>query len=198
MKTIMLYGPIGAKFGRVHRYNVSSPVEAIKALSATLDGFKQSFIDGGHYKILIGGKSSVNLEESVYPVSEMETIRIIPVVAGAGGLGKAILGVALVVASGGLAFGTAGSLLCAASSSAITMASIVGQIGISLAIGGVSELLFSPQGSGGSQEQPENKPSFMFNGAVNTVKQGNPAAICYGTMMAGSQVISAGLSVSQI
>ena len=197
MKTIMLYGPIGAKFGRVHRYNVSSPVEAIKALSATIDGFKQSFIDGGHYKILIGGKSSVNLEESVYPVSEMETIRIIPVVAGAGGLGKAILGVALVVASGGLALGVTGAFGLSAAATAIT-AGVISNIGMSLVIGGVSQMLFSPQASSGPQERPENKPSFMFNGAVNTVKQGNPAAICYGTMMVGSQVISAGLSVSQI
>ena len=197
MKTIMLYGPIGAQFGHVHRYNVSSPAEAIKALSATLEGFKKAFIDGGHYRILIGGKTSVNLDEAEYPISDRETIRIIPVVAGSSGLGKVVLGGALIFLSGGLAFGAgAGSLLGAAS--ATTMASTIGQIGVSLALGGVSQMLFSPQNNNSSSERPENKPSFIFNGAINTTRQGNPVPICYGRMMVGSQVISAGLSVAEV
>tara|TARA_R110002124_G_scaffold87322_1_gene224853 strand:+ start:3168 stop:3761 length:594 start_codon:yes stop_codon:yes gene_type:complete len=197
MKTIMLYGPMGARFGRVHRYSVSSPAEAIKALSATLEGFKQAFIEGGHYRILVGGKESVNIDESAYPTSDRETIRVIPVVAGAEGLGKVVLGGALIFLSGGLAFGAgAGSLLGAGGGS--VLASTVSQIGVSLAIGGVSQMLFSPQLNDSSAERPENKPSFIFNGAVNTTRQGNPVPVCYGRMIVGSQIISAGLTVAEV
>ena len=41
LKTIRLYGRLGAIFGRVHRYDVQSPAEAVKALSVTLEGFQQ-------------------------------------------------------------------------------------------------------------------------------------------------------------
>ena len=197
MKTIMLYGPIGARFGRVHRYSVSSPAEAIKALSATLEGFKQAFIDGGHYRILVGGKESVNIDESAYPTSGRETIRVIPVVAGAEGLGKVVLGGALIMASGGLAAGLGGAFGFSTATTAI-LASSISSIGVSLAIGGVSQMLFSPQLNDSSAERPENKPSFIFNGAVNTTRQGNPVPVCYGRIIVGSQIISAGLTVAEV
>ena len=197
MKTIMLYGPIGARFGRVHRYSVSSPAEAIKALSATLEGFKKAFIDGGHYRILVGGKESVNIDESAYPTSDRETIRVIPVVAGAEGLAKVVLGGALIIASGGLAAKLGGAFGFSTATTAI-LASSISSIGVSLAIGGVSQMLFSPQLNNSSAERPENKPSFIFNGAVNTTRQGNPVPVCYGRMIVGSQIISAGLTVAEV
>ena len=186
----MIYGKLGADHGRVHRYEVSSPAEAVKALCVTLSGFKQAFIAGGSYRILIGGKSAVDIEEASNPVSDKETIRIVPVIAGAEGLGKVVLGAALIYFSAGLAAPFVGF-------TGIT-AGTFAAIGTSLVIGGVSQMLFSPQAPGESQERPENKPSFIFNGAVNTTRQGNPVPICYGRMIVGSQVISAGLSVTQL
>jgi predicted phage tail protein len=184
----MLYGSLGADFGRVHRYDVQSPAEAVKALSATLKGFKQAFIAGGYYRILIGGKSQLNKDQTDYPVSDKETIRIVPVIAGAGFLDifedftNIIVGSALIL--GAPYLGAA--------------APFAASIGKALIIGGVAELLFPPPSAPESQENPENKPSFIFNGAVNTTRQGNPVPLCYGRMVVGSQVISAGLSVNQI
>jgi predicted phage tail protein len=193
----MLYGKLGATYGKVHRYDVISPAQAVKALSVTLKGFKQSFIDGGHYRILVGGKNELNIDEVSNPMSNSETIRIVPVVAGAGGLGKVILGAALIYFSGGLAAGLGGAYGATAATTATIASSITG-IGVSLVLGGVSQMLFSPQAAPDSGERPENKPSFIFNGAVNTTRQGNPVPICYGRMIVGSQVISAGLSVVQL
>jgi predicted phage tail protein len=208
MKVICLYGALGNQFGRVHQYDVSTPAEAVKALSVTLKGFKQALIDGGSYKILIGGKTDLDISETVNPVSDRETIRIVPVIAGASsGPLKIIAGAALIYFSGGLAagFGATGSAAGVAGATAGTAgfagitAGTFSAIGVSLVIGGVSQLLFSPQsGAGDSQERPENKPSFIFNGAVNTTRQGNPVPLCYGRMIVGSQVISAGLKVAQI
>jgi predicted phage tail protein len=42
-------------------------------------------------------------------------------------------------------------------------------------------------------DRPANKPSYAFDGAVNTAAQGNPVPICYGRLIVGSQVVSAGL-----
>ena len=192
MKTIMLYGNLGAEFGRVHHYDVATPIEALKALSVTIKGFKKSFIDGGSYRILVGGKNDLTLDETVNPISNKESIKIIPLVSGAGkskGIFNIILGAALIHFSGGLATGL--------SSSFMTQATFQ-QVGMSLIMSGVSQLLFPPPKAPVSQERPENMPSFIFNGAVNTTRQGNPVPLCYGRMIVGSQVISAGLSVEQL
>jgi len=192
----MLYGKLGRDYGRVHRYDVVSPAQAIKALSVTIKGFKQSFIDGGYYRVLIGGKTELDINETINPISNKETIRIVPVVAGASGLGKIIVGAGLIYFSGGLAAGF-GATAATAGFAGIT-ASTFSSVGVSLIIGGVSQLLFSPQLQTGSSERAENRPSFIFNGAVNTTRQGNPVPICYGRMIVGSQVISAGLTVTQL
>jgi len=192
----MLYGKLGRDYGRVHRYDVVSPAQAIKALSVTIKGFKQSFIDGGYYRVLIGGKTELDINETINPISNKETIRIVPVVAGASGLGKIIVGAGLIYFSGGLAAGF-GATAATAGFAGIT-APTFSSVGVSLIIGGVSQLLFSPQLQTGSSERAENRPSFIFNGAVNTTRQGNPVPICYGRMIVGSQVISAGLTVTQL
>ena len=202
----MLYGNLGALYGKVHLYDVVSPAQAIKALSVTIKGFKQSLIDGGYYRILVGGKDELDINEVANPMSDRETIRIVPVVAGAEGLGKIVLGAALILAAGplaagfgatGTAAGVAGATTGAAGFAGITASTFTG-LGISLVLGGVSQMLFSPQAAPASAERPENKPSFIFNGAVNTTRQGNPVPICYGRMIVGSQVISAGLRATQL
>ena len=174
----MLYGKLGAIYGKVHRYDVVSPAQAVKALSVTLKGFKQSFIDGGHYRILLGGKDELNIDEVGNPMSDLETIRIVPVVAGAEGLGKVVLGAALIYFSGGLAAGLGGAFGATAATTA-TIASSISGIGVSLVLGGVSQMLFSPQAAPDSAERPEHQPSFIFNGAVNTTRQCNPVPFCY-------------------
>lgn len=191
----MLYGFLGAEFGRVHRYDVKTPAQAVRALCATIKGFKQALIEGEHYRVVVGGKSSLELDQVFNPVSDRESIRIVPIVAGSGGLGKILLGVALVVASvytSGAASGffstTAGGFVSAAA----------GKIGFALVLGGVSELLFKPPSAPDSAEKPDSRPSFIFNGAVNTSTEGNAVPVLYGSMIVGSQVVSVGLSVEQI
>jgi predicted phage tail protein len=71
-------------------------------------------------------------------------------------------------------------------------------IGWGLVLGGVSSLLFTPKTHDpAATERPENKPSYAFNGPVNTTAQGNPVPVGYGRLRVGSQVISAGLYVEE-
>jgi predicted phage tail protein len=182
VKTILLYGFLGRQFGRVHHYDVASPAEAVRALCATLKGFRKAVVDGGAYRVLVGGKQALSKDEVPYPVSDRESIRIVPVIAGAGkGLGQTILGAVLVAV--GVFTGTP----------------FLVNAGISLVIGGVAQMLFAPKTPDGPRDKPENLASYAFDGAVNTAAQGNPVPLFYGgPLIVGSQVASAGLSVESI
>lgn len=197
MVTVLLYGFLGQRFGKVHRYDVRSPAEAVRALSCTLPGFRKAFIDGGSYRVVVGGREALPLERTGDPISERESIRIVPVIAGAkSSLGQIIIGAALIWAAWPVAGGAAGGLF-GASKVGLIAAKFATSIGISLVLGGVSQLLFSPP-KPGSVDRPENKPSHSFDGAVNTAAQGNPIPIGYGRLIVGSQVISAGMRVEQL
>ncbi|HCF6912176.1 TPA: tail assembly protein, partial [Pseudomonas aeruginosa] len=70
---------------------------------------------------------------------------------------------------------------------------VVGATGVSLALGGVVQML-SPQAKGLSQSAaPENLPSYAFGSAKNTTASGNPVPLCYGYRRWGGAIISASI-----
>lgn len=188
MRTIRLYGHLGKRFGRSHQLDVRTPAEAIRALSANFQSFAKVIADG-EWRVLVGGKAQT-IDQIQDPLAA--DISIVPAVGGAGGFGKVVLGAALIAASFYLPGAT---YFSAASAFSIDAAAIASGIGTSLLIGGISEVLFAPPKASGAdvKERPENRPSYVFNGAVNTTGQGNPVPLCYGRLRVGSQVISAGL-----
>jgi predicted phage tail protein len=195
MLTVLLYGHLGKRFGRRHRYEVRSPAEAVRALCATIPGFRVYLAEHSApgYRVLVGTESR-DLETLAYPARE--AIKIVPVTAGAGrGLGSVILGAALFMISGPGGW-LANTLYMEAGVSLVTAGAIgvmAGQIGVSLMLGGVSQMLAPQPKTPGAPDRPENKPSYAFDGAVNTAAQGNPVPVCYGRLIVGSQVISAGM-----
>jgi predicted phage tail protein len=44
MITIKLYGHLGTQFGRIHKYAIRTPVEAVRALEANCRGFKKALL----------------------------------------------------------------------------------------------------------------------------------------------------------
>ncbi len=108
------------------------------------------------------------------------------------GFFQTILGAAMIV----FAMWGAGGFTSLASLST-TMAGgwtqVVAMMGMSMAMGGVMQML-SPQVKGlGAKDRPENGASYAFNGAVNTTAQGNPVPLGYGRLIVGSAVVSAGI-----
>lgn len=194
MITVRLYGHLAKKFGRTHQLEVRTPREAVRALCANFPGFKGHVLQhnepGYHVRV---GKEYRDEEGLEYPASE--EIKIVPAVGGASAVGRIILGAALIffapMAAGWVLGNTAMVGL------ATGIATFAPQIGMALILGGVSQLLFSPP-QAQSVERPENKPSFAFDGPVNTMQQGNPVPICYGELIVGSQVISAGFDTGDI
>jgi predicted phage tail protein len=192
MLVVYLYGHLAKAYGKRHVLDVKSPAEAIRAFSANYKDFKQRVIDGGGYRVLARKEDRA---DDIH-LTTSKSIKIIPTVQGSGGLGKIILGAALIAASFYLPGTTYFSAYSAASYSASAIAS---SVGFSLMLGGVSQLLFSPPSlSSGESEQPENKPSYNFNGAVNTSGQGNPVALAYGRIRVGSQLVSAGTETANL
>jgi len=193
MLTVLLYGHLGKRFGRRHRYDVRSPAEAVRALCATIPGFRVYLAEHSApgYRVLVGTESR-DLETLAYPARE--AIKIVPVTAGAGkGLGSVILGAALIgfgVMTGGAGLGLGAAW---AAGGTVFAGYLAANIGLSLVLGGVAQMLAPQPKTPGTPDRPENKPSYAFDGAVNTAAQGNPVPVCYGRLIVGSQVISAGM-----
>lgn len=196
MLVVYLYGHLAKAYGKRHELEVKSPAEAIRAFSANYKDFKQRVIDGGGYRILAGKEDRA--DDIHLPTSK--SIKIIPVVQGSGGLAKIVIGAALIYFSMGAAAGAYGAVYAGGSMTAIGfVGSVAGSIGVSLVLSGVSQLLFSPPSlSSGESEKADNKPSYNFNGAVNTSGQGNPVGLAYGRLRVGSQLISAGTETANL
>lgn len=203
MKNILLLGELGKRFGRDFRLDVKTPAEAIRALCANFPEFER-FVGDSHkrnvaYRVLVG-KQNITAEQLHDPAGAQE-IKIVPVIAGAGGgVGTFIIGAALIVAS----FYIPGSIFAinaalATGISVTTMASAAFFVGVALTLSGATQMI-SPTNSSASDpsERPENQPSYVFNGAVNTTAQGQPVPVGYGRLKVGSAVISAGITVEEI
>ena len=122
-------------------------------------------------------------------------ISIVPVITGAGGVGRtlagvALIGLALVMPGGGFAAFKAGT--------AKFFASTAMNLGIGLTLMGLSELLFPlPKPKEFSNEE-DPRISFSFSGVQNTSRAGTSIPLCYGEIVTGSVVISAGIDTHQV
>jgi len=190
MKTILLYGALGKKFGKKHMFDVKDPSEAIRALSAVIKGFKKHMIEDREtgYNVFVGS-NDLYIDEIMYPTSDKEVIRIVPAMSGSGNKVKIVVGVILIA----LASYYGGPQTGAEVGSAFFSWGTVTQIGIVLVLTGVAGLIFEQKIE--ENELADDNPNYVFDGVVNTTRQGNPVPVGYGTLRVGSQVISAGLSI---
>lgn len=182
LRTIRLYGKLGAQFGRVHRLAVESTAEAVRALCALLPGFERELMtsrDRGVRYACFLGKRNIGRDQLTLS-GGAEDIRIAPVLAGAkaGGVLQTIVGITMIVAG----------LLLTPEFPMLGPALV--HSGIAMTAGGVIQML-SPQPN--TAKAADNGASYNFNGPVNTTAQGNPVPVLYGRMIVGSAVISAGI-----
>jgi predicted phage tail protein len=216
VRKIRLEGELGEKFGEVWNLNVQTPHEAIRAIECQTKGFRKHILDNAEkgigYEVIIGDQGIKQEEELLYPSPMRDDFTIVPIVQGAKsrGFGMILMGAALFLTAGGAAaFGMVGSeaiiggavveslSIAQATTLAFQMAGTAGQMGMlmggALMAGGAAMLLAPTiDGSAGNEEQ-----SYLFDGAVNSVKQGTPVPILYGRMMVGGSVISASIKSNQ-
>lgn len=197
MRKVILRGELGKLFGRVHWFDVKTPAEAVRALIANFPDFQQHLVssDPERVRYRVGAdRRRVEPGELHDPLGS-EAISITPILAGAGdGFWQVLAGVALIgltIATGG--FGGAAII------GGITWAGVVGGLGAALLLGGISQMLApAPQTPQGMGERAEKKPSYLFDGPVNTSAQGYPVPVGYGRLIIGSAVISGGITVEDI
>jgi predicted phage tail protein len=202
-RVIKVYGKLAKHLGhRSFKAAISTPAEALRVLLANFPSLR-GVISEGDYKVTVG-RSELEIgnhpEYLHYPSASFETIRIVPVVAGAGGVGKILAGVALIAAAiilapvGGGFLGAVGTGFLSASASVA-----IGSIGVSLALGGISQLLTpTPKISQGADSTSDPRKSYSFSGIQNVSRQGVPVPVIYGEVFTGSIVISAGINTEEV
>ena len=209
MKIIKVYGELRKKLGQAtFELEVDNPSHAIKALCVNFPELSNWFLnndeEGNGFKITVGKQKiyKTNLKPMIEPWSEKDVMHIVPVIKGAGrGMGQILAGALLIglaiyaapLGPTGLGFMGQSGLGLFGGSAALSKA--LGYIGTALLIGGVSELL-SPAPP--SFNEASKLQSFSFSGIVNVAEQGLPVPICYGRVVTGSVVISAGLNSEPI
>lgn len=180
MQIVLLSGSLARLFGRKHRLTTSGGFrDIIGYFKSQFPGFEKYMMESsskGLRYAIFNGKENIGEEDLEKPTGR-DVIRIVPVLSGSkrAGLLQTIVGVVLIVAG------------------AFFQQPWAVQLGVGLAVGGAVQML-SPQAKGlGTQDSPNNRPSYSFNGAVNTSVQGGCVPLLYGRMITGSAVISAGI-----
>ena len=202
MKIVKVYGELRKKLGQSSfELEVENPSHAIKALCVNFPDLTNWFLNndeqGNGFKVTIGKQKiyKTNLKPMIEPWSERDVLHIVPVIKGAGrGLGQILAGallIGLAVFGGPAAGGFLGTSGLGAGLFGASVSKALGYIGTALLFGGVSQLL-SPSPPGFNEAS--KLQSFSFSGIVNVADQGLPVPICYGRVITGSVVISAGLN----
>jgi predicted phage tail protein len=195
IRDIFLHGAAGRAFGRHFRLDVASPAEAVRALISLRPGLRAA-IRAGWWRVIVGPPRIRNGVPADCLLMNMgaQPLHLVPATPPAGGgdgksIGSIILGTVLIIAG--------------------AVASYFGQAwigvplittGISMIAGGIAGLLTTTPKSPIATEQanPNDRPSFLFNGVTNNSQQGGPVPLVFGTHLVGSIVVSAGLNTEWI
>ncbi len=216
IQTVRLLGELGQRYGVEHRYtNLRTPAEAIKLLCVNHPELQRELITAHEHGIgyrVIQADTDLDYPDLRLPIGRHDLI-VAPVIAGSGGgVGRILIGAALVAGAFFTGGATIGLLGLAAP---IAVSTALGAIGASLILGGVSQLL-SPQptignlgsnrlGSGDSlsTDGPQSvtrgtdgRQSYAYTGAANTVGVGATIPVAYGEVLIGSQLLSANVDVT--
>ena len=206
LRTVKVYGHLAEHCGQsVFEALVRTPAEAIRFLLCNFPSLRGVMRDG-HYKV-VASDLELDLadhpEQLHYPLGTDEVVRVIPVITGAGGVGKilagaALIGLSLAFPGGGLFGGTVFGFLGGPAASAGFLTAVgtgISAIGASLVLGGVSDLITPvPRAPDVDNDPREN---FNFSVIQNVTREGVPVPIVYGEMIVGSVVVSAGLNVEE-
>ena len=216
IQTVRLLGELGQRYGVEHKYtNLRTPAEAIKLLCINHPELQRELITAHEHGIgyrVIQAETDLDYPDLRLPIGQHDLI-VAPVIAGSGGgVGRILIGAALVAGAFFTGGATIGLLGLAAP---IAVSTALGTIGASLILGGVSQLL-SPQptignlgsnrlGSGDSlsTDGPQSvtrgtdgRQSYAYTGAANTVGVGATIPVAYGEVLIGSQLLSANVDVT--
>ena len=204
MTQVKLLGELGKKFGSEWTSNSKSMRDIFKLIDCQVDGFKEYLQDCHEKNIgftIQNGEDFIDYDDLLL-CDVKDTVIISAVPAGSGkGLGKILGAIAIIAAififpgtfmtgvtEGSSAFGQ----FMAGTAKFNEFGYFLTSIGANLAIAGLTEMMVPDAGDMTSD------PSFLFNGADNTIEQGQPVPLLYGEMRIGGLPISQQFSVGRI
>ena len=201
LRKIKLYGKLAKFIGhRVLEADVANAAEAVRFLLANWPEL-EAHMNDQHYRVTVG-TYDLTIDELHDPAGAAP-ISFVPVVTGAGSVGRIILGAVLIVGAFFTGGATIGLLGLAAP---IAVSTVLAGIGASLVLGGVAQLLTPvpkvPKGvnnsNSGKDTDDDPRKSYSFSGIQNTSRQGVPVPIVYGETVVGAVTISAGIDTVQV
>jgi predicted phage tail protein len=181
LRKIKLYGALAKFVGhRVLEADVATAAEAVRFLVTNWPAL-EGHMAKQYYRVHTAGED-LTLDDVHNPMGR--EIQIVPVIAGAGAIGRIIAGILLVAVG-----------LFVPGIGALGVQIIVG-VGASLVLGGVAQLLTPTPTTNTDEGDP--KKSFSFSGIQNTTRAGVPVPVVYGEMLVGGIVVSAGADIVQV
>ena len=204
MTQVKLLGELGDKFGSDWSSNSKSMRDIFKLIDCQVEGFKEYLQDCHEKNIgftIQNGEDFIDYDDLLL-CEVKDTVIISAVPAGSGkGLGKILAAIAVIAAiflfpgtfvveGAGLGFKQA---VGQAMTAGLTIpGNLVVALGANLAIAGITEMMAPDAGDMTSD------PSFLFNGADNSLEQGKPVPLLYGKMKVGGVPISQQFTPSRI
>lgn len=195
LSKIKIYGELAEFCGGNNEFEavVNQPIDAVRFLKVNFAGLEKH-MSNQFYKVYMG---DYNIDEDLldFPSGGLD-IKIVPVVSGAGNIGKIIAGIALIgigFATSGMGFGAFLKAPVFATNAAgaitgINMFALAGKIGLLLVISGVAGLLTPTPELPDDESDPIK--SFSFSGVQQTTRSGTAVPIVYGKTIVGSIPIS--------
>ena len=190
LRKIKLYGALAKFVGhRVLEADVATAAEAVRFLVTNWPEL-EGHMAKQYYRVHTAGED-LTLGDVHNPMGR--EIQIVPVMAGAGAIGRILLGVALIAGAFFTGGATIGLLGLAAP---VALSTVLAGVGVTLLLGGVAQLLTPTPKT--SQDEGDPKKSFSFSGIQNTTRAGVPVPVVYGEMLVGGIVVSAGADIVQV
>jgi predicted phage tail protein len=181
MITVTLCGELADIFIETIDIAVTSVAEAIAALRANFPKFASYLYEAAHrgvnYQIKVGFQE-VDETQLCNPISqEVRSIRIIPVIAGSGTVGRIIGGVAL------LGLGLAGVGFLGLGATQLVL------LGGAMLLGGISSLFGRVKSP--ADDESSGKKSLVFGSPSTTQQEGGRVPIAYGVVLCGLYIVNA-------
>ena len=201
LRKIKLYGELANFVGhKEFEVKVETLSHAVSFLINNFAGIEE-YMNPKYYQVKVGNYL-IDETEIHHPIGQ-EDIHFVPVIQGAGrGLGKILLGGALIALSFGvggvfanpLAFGAKGFGFASAGLGAKAAFGI----GAGLLLSGVSDMLFPVPKLPDFNSEQDPRISFNFSGTQQTTRAGTPVPVVYGEIFTGSVVISGAVDTEQV
>ena len=201
LRKIKLYGELANFVGhKEFEVKVETLSHAVSFLINNFAGIEE-YMNPKYYQVKVGNYS-IDKTEIHHPLGQ-EDIHFVPVIQGAGrGLGKILLGGALIALSFGvggvfanpLAFGAKGFGFASAGLGAKAAFGI----GAGLLLSGVSDMLFPVPKLPDFNSEQDPRISFNFSGTQQTTRAGTPVPLVYGEIFTGSVVIIGAVDTEQV